>query len=233
MTEDVPLAPGVPECNGSVAPEKGPPQADGIADGIAGAVGTVPCMDVSTDALLMKGNVEESRNALGEDTARGDIDGEEHCGERREENDAARQQGTAEPQDAGTGSEELQEGQRVLGAAETPSGSAEQRGIDAEDEEEEEEEGEDTEEDEVQVVELQPGSGEASRQQQEGGTEPFPPSSPGCNTAERGEEQHPGSGKKNDISRHSYSRYNTISYRKIRKGNTKQRIDEFESMMHL
>nr|XP_023416807.1 ermin [Cavia porcellus] len=40
-------------------------------------------------------------------------------------------------------------------------------------------------------------------------------------------------GKKGDISRNAYSRYNTISYRKIRKGNTKQRIDEFESMMHL
>ncbi|XP_068101854.1 ermin isoform X1 [Hyperolius riggenbachi] len=35
-----------------------------------------------------------------------------------------------------------------------------------------------------------------------------------------------------NISRHSYSRYNTVSYRKIRKGNTKQRIDEFESMMN-
>ncbi|KAM8933529.1 ermin [Pelodytes ibericus] len=36
-----------------------------------------------------------------------------------------------------------------------------------------------------------------------------------------------------EISRHSYSKYDTVSYRKIRKGNTKQRIDEFESMMNL
>ncbi|MBN3323969.1 ERMIN protein, partial [Atractosteus spatula] len=43
----------------------------------------------------------------------------------------------------------------------------------------------------------------------------------------------PSSGKKPDINRHSYSKYNTVSYRKIRKGNTKQRIDEFESMMHI
>ncbi|XP_029460755.1 ermin [Rhinatrema bivittatum] len=41
----------------------------------------------------------------------------------------------------------------------------------------------------------------------------------------------PGSGSKPDIS--SYSKYNTVSYRKIRKGNTKQRVDEFESMMNL
>lgn len=35
-----------------------------------------------------------------------------------------------------------------------------------------------------------------------------------------------------DISKNSYSRYDTVSYRKIRRGNTKQRIDEFESMMN-
>nr|XP_033800019.1 ermin [Geotrypetes seraphini] len=39
-----------------------------------------------------------------------------------------------------------------------------------------------------------------------------------------------GSGNNPDIGRHSYSRYDTVSYRKIRKGNTKQRVDEFESM---
>ncbi|XP_060033894.1 ermin isoform X1 [Erinaceus europaeus] len=46
-------------------------------------------------------------------------------------------------------------------------------------------------------------------------------------------EELPAFGRKSDISRNAYSRYNTISYRKIRKGNTKQRIDEFESMMNL
>ncbi|XP_066543562.1 dentin sialophosphoprotein isoform X2 [Amia ocellicauda] len=40
-------------------------------------------------------------------------------------------------------------------------------------------------------------------------------------------------GKKPDINKHNYSKYNTVSYRKIRKGNTKQKIDEFESMMHV
>ncbi|XP_006125722.2 ermin [Pelodiscus sinensis] len=60
-----------------------------------------------------------------------------------------------------------------------------------------------------------------------------PSTSPIFNLQAEKPEEQPGSGKKNDISRHSYSRYNTISYRKIRKGNTKQRIDEFESMMHL
>ncbi|XP_038645504.1 zonadhesin-like [Scyliorhinus canicula] len=46
-------------------------------------------------------------------------------------------------------------------------------------------------------------------------------------------EDRPGASKRPDIAKHSYSRYNTVSYRKIRKGNTKQRIDEFESMVHI
>ncbi|XP_061468924.1 ermin [Rhineura floridana] len=56
--------------------------------------------------------------------------------------------------------------------------------------------------------------------------------SPSCTSQTEKSDEQPGSMKQNDVSRHSYSRYNTISYRKIRKGNTKQRIDEFESMMH-
>ncbi|XP_048390723.1 zonadhesin-like [Stegostoma tigrinum] len=46
-------------------------------------------------------------------------------------------------------------------------------------------------------------------------------------------EDHPGSSRRLDITKHSYSRYNTVSYRKIKKGNTKQRIDEFESMLNI
>ncbi|XP_063788364.1 ermin [Pseudophryne corroboree] len=56
--------------------------------------------------------------------------------------------------------------------------------------------------------------------------------SPGGSHIESKEDQSV-SGNRPDISRHSYSRYDTVSYRKIRRGNTKQRIDEFESMMNL
>lgn len=119
-------------------------------------------------------------------------------------------------------------------APETPAGSAEPRGNAAREEEEEEaaEEDEDTEEDEVQVIEMKKESSEASRPQQRD-KQPSSPGSPGCNSPLEKAGEPPSLGKKNDISRHSYSRYNTISYRRIRKGNTKQRIDEFESMMHL
>ncbi|XP_065606947.1 ermin [Cyrtonyx montezumae] len=245
MSENVPRVHGVPACNGSAAPADGPPPTHGIADGIAGTAGTVPCGEAGGQhgAPAAKGNAEESENPLAGDVARGDCDGEERCGEKQEENVAALQQGAAEPRDStepldvGACSPEPEEGQRGLGTASSHSGEAEgtplhsteQRENDAEEEEVEEE---DSEEDEVQVIEVPKGSSE-SIQHQEGGTELFPPGSPPSNMPEERAGEQPGLGKKNDISRHSYSRYNTISYRKIRKGNTKQRIDEFESMMHL
>ncbi|XP_033021137.1 ermin [Lacerta agilis] len=66
----------------------------------------------------------------------------------------------------------------------------------------------------------------------ESSSKDFLSASASCNSQTEKPAEQPSLVKKNDISRHSYSRYNTISYRKIRKGNTKQRIDEFESMMH-
>ncbi|XP_044274404.1 ermin [Varanus komodoensis] len=73
---------------------------------------------------------------------------------------------------------------------------------------------------------------ELHKQRQEENRNESLPTSPSCHSQTETANEQTGSLKINDISRHSYSRYNTISYRKIRKGNTKQRIDEFESMMH-
>ncbi|XP_021494948.1 ermin [Meriones unguiculatus] len=88
------------------------------------------------------------------------------------------------------------------------------------------------EEDEVRVIEFKRTHREGSHIMEESrAREDSPLSSPSSQPGTPDEQ--PVLGKKGDISRNSYSRYNTISYRKIRKGNTKQRIDEFESMMHL
>ncbi|NWH44110.1 ERMIN protein, partial [Fregata magnificens] len=253
MTEEVPAASGMPECNGSIPPEKGPLQVIGIIDEIAQSVGTVPYVnaEMSPDAPPAKENREENRNSLAEDIVCGDFDGQKQCQEKRGESDGTLQQGSADIPDTGTDGQESGEGpgsegtpagsaEQELGTAASPGGeaaeslaaSADGRGNAAEEEEAEEEE--DTEEDEVQVIEIKKENGEASRlKQQESGKETSPPTSPGCNSQVEKPGEQPSLGKKNDISRHSYSRYNTISYRRIRKGNTKQRIDEFESMMHL
>ncbi|XP_065697594.1 ermin [Patagioenas fasciata] len=257
MTEEVPAASPVPECNGSVSPETGPLQVTSATDEIAKSVRTVPYANVETnpDAPPAKENWEENRNSLAEDIIPGDFDGEKQCEEKQEAAAGPLQQGPAGVQDSGTGGQESQEG---LGSVGTPAdseepelgtvaspgrdtagtlgASADGRGNAAEEEEEDEEEveEEDTEEDEVQVIEIKKENGEAScLKQHHGSKEPSPPSSPGCAAPAETPGEQPGPGKKNDISRHSYSRYNTISYRRIRKGNTKQRIDEFESMMHL
>nr|XP_012415905.1 PREDICTED: ermin isoform X2 [Odobenus rosmarus divergens] len=87
-------------------------------------------------------------------------------------------------------------------------------------------------EDEVRVIEFKKKNEEGSQLKEEvDADEDSPLSSPSSQPVTP--EEQPTFGKKSDISRNAYSRYNTISYRKIRKGNTKQRIDEFESMMHL
>ncbi|NWX42174.1 ERMIN protein, partial [Steatornis caripensis] len=254
MTEEAPAASTMPECNGSVPPEKGPLQVVGIIDETAKSAGTVPHANAETspDAPLAEENREENRNSLAEDIVRGDFDGDKQCEEKQEETVETLQQGSADIQDTGTGGQELEEGNgkccREPGTAASPgeealgtlpasaagrANAAEEEEEEAEEEEAEEEE-EDTEEDEVQVIEIKKENGEAScLKQQDSGKEASPPTSPSCNSQAEKLGEQPSLGKKNDISRHSYSRYNTISYRRIRKGNTKQRIDEFESMMHL
>ncbi|NXO17428.1 ERMIN protein, partial [Oriolus oriolus] len=251
MMEEIPAAPTMPACNGSVVPEDGPLQVIGGIDEIAKSVGTVPYANVesSPDTSPAKENLEENRNSLAEDITPGNFAGEKRCQEKREENDGTLQKGPADIQDTGTNGQGSGEGPGTAGlpagsagrdttpapgteVAETPAGSADPRGNAAGEEEEAEEA--DTEEDEVQVIEIKKEKSEASSpQQRDSGKQPPAPASSACNSPLEKPGEQPSLGKKNDISRHSYSRYNTISYRRIRKGNTKQRIDEFESMMHL
>ncbi|NWR88950.1 ERMIN protein, partial [Furnarius figulus] len=253
MTEEVPAAPTMPACNGSVPAEDGPLPAIGVIDEIPKSLGTVPYANAETspDAPPAKENLEENRNSLAEDITPGDFAREKRCQEKREEKDGTLQQGPADIQDTGTGGQGSGEGpggtEGLSGdiaepgtaaspggeAAQSPAARADPSGNAAQEEEGDVEE-EDTEEDEVQVIEIKKQNSEVPRlQQRDSSKEPPVPASPGCNSPLEKPGEQPSLAKKNDISRHSYSRYNTISYRRIRKGNTKQRIDEFESMMHL
>ncbi|XP_030919591.1 ermin [Geospiza fortis] len=221
MTEEAPAAATMPACNGSLPPQDGPRQVIGSLQEIAKSLGTVPYANAETspDTSPAEENLEENRNSLPEDTAHENFAGEQRCQEKQEENAGTPRQGPADIQDTGTNGQGSGEGHNEA-----------MRAVALQEEEEEEEE--DTEEDEVQVIEMKKESSEASRPQPRD-KQPSPPGSPGCRSPLEKAGEPPGLGKKNDISRHSYSRYNTISYRRIRKGNTKQRIDEFESMMHL
>ncbi|NWW18212.1 ERMIN protein, partial [Falcunculus frontatus] len=248
MTEEIPAVPTMPACNGSVAPEDGPLQVIGGIDEIAKSVGTVPYANAETspDTSPEKENVEENRNSLAEDITPGNFAGEKRCqgivqgclslSVGREKFSliySLMNNGIALRCRAGPGTAALPAAGAAPGTevAETPAGSADPRGNAAGEEEEAEEE--DTEEDEVQVIEIKKNSEPSRPQLRDSGKKPPPPASPACNSPLEKPGEQPSLGKKNDISRHSYSRYNTISYRRIRKGNTKQRIDEFESMMHL
>nr|XP_009664852.1 PREDICTED: ermin [Struthio camelus australis] len=238
MTEEVPIASCTPECNGNVTPEGGPLQVIDIIDEIAKSVGTVPYAnaEIDLDAPLSKETQEESRNSLAEKTICGDSDGEKQCEEKQEENDATQQDGSADipSQDTRTDGQKSEEGPGEAGVPARSGERQEARRAEPPERENTTEEEEDTEEDEVQLIEIKKENSEESHlKKQENGKEVSPPTSPTCNSQPEKPGEQPGLGKKNDISRHSYSRYNTISYRKIRKGNTKQRIDEFESMMHL
>lgn len=81
MTEEVPAASSMPECNGSVPLEKGPLQVIGVIDEIAKSVGTVPYVNAETspDTPPAKENREENRNSLAEDIVPGDFDGGKQC----------------------------------------------------------------------------------------------------------------------------------------------------------
>ncbi|NWW59010.1 ERMIN protein, partial [Ifrita kowaldi] len=242
MTEEIPAAPTMPACNGSAPPEDGPLQVIGGIDEIAKSVGTVLYANAETspDTSPEKENLEENRNSLAEDITPGNFAGEKRCqGIVRgclgrvplSRMTSPGPGGTAGPPAGSAGPDTA-----APPGTETLAGSADPRGNAAgeEEEEAEDEDEEDTEEDEVQVIEIKKENSEASRlQQRDSDKQPPPLASPGCNSPLEKRGEQPGLGKKNDISRHSYSRYNTISYRRIRKGNTKQRIDEFESMMHL
>ncbi|XP_036401936.1 ermin-like [Megalops cyprinoides] len=72
---------------------------------------------------------------------------------------------------------------------------------------------------------------EPDEEEDEEDQEGFQEVSPRC-SSQSSVETPPSGSQKKSANGDSCTKYNTVSYRKIRKGNTKQRIDEFESMMN-
>ncbi|KAG7464096.1 hypothetical protein MATL_G00183600 [Megalops atlanticus] len=72
---------------------------------------------------------------------------------------------------------------------------------------------------------------EPEEEEEEEDQEGFQEVSPRC-SSQSSVETPPSGSQKKSANGDSGTKYNTVSYRKIRKGNTKQRIDEFESMMN-
>lgn len=81
MTEEIPAASSMPECNGSVPPEQGPLPLIGATDETAKSVGTAPSVNAggSPEAAPAEEDQEGNRNSLAAGRARGGCDGEEHC----------------------------------------------------------------------------------------------------------------------------------------------------------
>lgn len=81
MTEEIPAAPTMPACNGSVPPEDSLLRATGGIDEIAKSVGTVPYANAETspDTSPEKENLEENKNSLAEDITPGNFAGEKRC----------------------------------------------------------------------------------------------------------------------------------------------------------
>lgn len=81
MTEEIPAAPTMPACNGSVPPEDSPLRVTGGIDEIAKSVGTVPYANAETspDTSPEKENLEENKNSLAEDITPGNFAGEKRC----------------------------------------------------------------------------------------------------------------------------------------------------------
>ncbi|XP_053115829.1 ermin isoform X4 [Hemicordylus capensis] len=228
MTEDIPVPASIPEYNRNVPSEKPQLQVIDIIDQIANSVEIFPYESTEPGSPFIQGNQEEANHlvenaayevsGLCEDSSPGST--EEH--EVSEQEEMKAQQPCEEKAYCTNEMEEDQEGVQLCEPVEKIQ------------EETSSEVHENATEGDLDGTEegTQKESNGAFHKKEENGSKEFLPMSPSCNSPIEKCDEQTSSVKKNDISRHSYSRYNTISYRKIRKGNTKQRIDEFESMMH-
>ncbi|XP_066477657.1 ermin [Tiliqua scincoides] len=260
MTEDIPIPASIPEYNRNVPSEKPPLQVIDIIDQIASSVEIFPYENTEPNpgSLLTQDN-QEGVNHLVKNTAFQVSGGEKEPQGKQPKNkekkaDISPQETRAWEKEPGEGLSVRTKEHKVTELEGTKMQQLWDETVYCTDEVDEDQEGVQLDEPEEQLKEetdldahensteagpdgaeegmLKESHGMSHKKGLENKSKESLPTSPTSNfQSERCNEQ-PGTMKKNDISRHSYSRYNTISYRKIRKGNTKQRIDEFESMMH-
>lgn len=260
MTEDIPVPASISEYNRNVPSEKPPLQVIDIIDQIANSVEIFPFQNAEPNpGLPLTQDNQEGANHLVKNTAFQVSGGEKEpqgkqAKNKEEKVDVSSQGTSAWEKEPGEGLRvrtkehkvtEL-EGMKMQKLWDETVYCTDEVDEDQEDVRLDEPEEQPKEETEFDVLENsteadQGGSEEGKQKENHGAphkkgqetkSKEFLPTSPSSNSQSKKCSEQPGSMKKNDISRHSYSRYNTISYRKIRKGNTKQRIDEFESMMH-
>ncbi|XP_015267048.1 PREDICTED: ermin [Gekko japonicus] len=238
MTEDVQVRPGVPEYNRNMPSEKPQLQVIDIIDQMANSVEIFPYEneEFNPDSLLLQAE-QEGADHLVENTACGVSSGEKDYQGLCEENYAisAKAHEGIEQEEGDT--QQLWE-EKAYGSNETKEDQDEaqlhehKEQIETETYLEVNENATAEDSEGAEGVMQNENNGESHKKWQETNSEECLPIDPRSNSPTEKPKEQPSSMKKSDISRHSYSRYNTISYRKIRKGNTKQRIDEFESMMH-
>ncbi|XP_054828827.1 ermin [Eublepharis macularius] len=237
MTEDIQVTSGVPESNRNVPSEKPQLQVIDIIDQMANSVEIFPYenAEFNPDSLLMQAD-QEGTDHLVESTAC-DVSG----GEKEYQGLCDENYPISTRAHEGTKHEERNTQQlwdeKVYSTNEAEEDQEEVQVHQHKEQTEMEtylEVNENATADFVGAEEVMQNenNGESHKECQETNSKECLPIDPRSNSEIETPNEQFGTMKKSDISRHSYSRYNTISYRKIRKGNTKQRIDEFESMMH-
>ncbi|XP_069081253.1 ermin isoform X2 [Pleurodeles waltl] len=211
MTDEVSVASSSLECNGRTPPENVPEQVVDVIDGLSKPAGVVP-VGQEEKCVLPEENQETETGPQKisekecEVATKEEPQLEKHLEEIDHSINVLKERELQEP-----------ENNNVIHPAKT----------------EEEREVDEASEDTPTVGSENGNEEESCFYDQESDAEETPPNSPTSGSLSGSPKGQPILGLKPEISKHNYSKYDTVSYRKIRKGNTKQRIDEFESMMTL
>ncbi|XP_048342972.1 ermin [Sphaerodactylus townsendi] len=244
MTEDVEVRSGVPEYNRNVPSEKPQLQVIDIIDQMANSVEIFPYenAELNPDSLLVETDQEEAGQFVQNTACAVSVEDKEYQGVCEEnyplsakvhEGTEQEERITEQPwEEKAYNTKEAKEDQEEAQPHEHMEQTETETYLEVSGNASGEDANQTEEESQENNGESQENNGESHKQWQETNSKDFFPINPKSNSVIEKPNEQPGLMKKSDISRHSYSRYNTISYRKIRKGNTKQRIDEFESMMH-